>query len=75
MNCNRTVAGKGSRIGADHFHSALLKSADLRAVIGHDNEALLLNWYRTVACNAMHSAGGSPVQMAAHGDVTDLIAT
>jgi CRP-like cAMP-binding protein len=50
------VAGKGLKIGADHFHSALLKSADLRAVVGHHTEALLAQLVRTVACNAMHAA-------------------
>jgi CRP-like cAMP-binding protein len=50
------VAGKGSRIAADHFAAALEKSERLRAVIGHHSEALLAQVVRTVACNAMHVA-------------------
>lgn len=50
------VAGKGSRIEASHFHTALLESSSLRTVIGEHNEALLAQLVRTVACNAMHPA-------------------
>src|SRR5258708_21446535 len=50
------VAGKGWRIEVGKFHSALLQSASLRAVISHHNEALLAQLVRTVACNARHPA-------------------
>jgi CRP-like cAMP-binding protein len=50
------VAGKGLRIDVDHFHAAVHKSERLRAIVGHNSEAMLAQVVRTVGCNAKHSA-------------------
>jgi CRP-like cAMP-binding protein len=52
------VAGRGSRMPAAQFRSAMEKSPSLRKVVEHHHEALMAQIVRTVACNAMHPAEG-----------------
>jgi CRP-like cAMP-binding protein len=52
------VAGRGARIPAAQFRAAMEKSASLRKLVEHQNEALMAQIVRTVACNAMHPAEG-----------------
>jgi hypothetical protein len=48
------VAGSGSRIEVGKFQDAARKSATIRDVVAHHNEAMIAQIIRTVACNGKH---------------------